>query len=95
MLSQFDTKHWRAKSEGWEELVEVERQRVELLAAWVCPERPESVPEMVPPVLPGSAVMPLEGIVQQICYSASDECFWREYHIDHIIELGKSKQEQT
>lgn len=80
-----------AQSKGREELVEVKRQGVELLTAWVCLERPESVPEMVPPVLPGGAVMSVQGVVQEISYSASDKCFGREYHVDHIIELDMSK----
>lgn len=62
-------------SEGWEELVEVEWEGVELLAAWIRLERPEPVPEMVPPVLPHGAITPVQGVVQKICYSASNECF--------------------
>jgi hypothetical protein len=31
--------------------------------------------------------VPVQGVVQKICYSAADECFRREYHVDHIIEL--------
>ena len=61
--------------EGWEELVQVEWEGVELLAAWVCLERPEPVPEMVSPVLPHCAVTPVQSVVQKICYSASDKCF--------------------
>ena len=64
-----------SRLEGWEELVQVEWEGVELLAAWVCLERPEPVPEMVSPVLPHCAVTPVQGIVQKICYSSSDKCF--------------------
>ena len=78
-------------SEGGEELVEVEGQGVELLASRVCLERPEPVPEMVAPVLPGGAVVPVQGAVQEKGGGASDERFRREDHVDHVIELAVSK----
>jgi hypothetical protein len=74
-------------SEGREEFVEVEWEGVELLAARVCLEGPEPVPEMVPPVLPHGAISPLQRIVQEIRHSPADERLRGEYHVDHIVEL--------
>jgi len=79
-----------AGSEGWEELVEVEWEGVELLAARVSLEGPEPVPEMVPPVLPHGAVSPVQGVVQKIRHSPGNKRLGGEYHVDHIIELDMS-----
>lgn len=53
-----------AGSDGREKLVEVEGQRVELLAAAVRLEAPELVPPVVAPVPPHAAVTHLDRVVQ-------------------------------
>jgi hypothetical protein len=63
------------ESERREELVEVEWEGVELLAAWVCLEGPESVPEMVSTIFPGGAIAPGQGVVQEQRHGAPNECF--------------------
>lgn len=82
-------------SEGREELVEVEWEGVELLAARVCLEGPEPVPEMVPPVLPHGAISPLQRIVQEIRHSPADERLRGEYHVDHIVEPSCTRVYRT
>jgi hypothetical protein len=64
-----------SESERREELVEVEWEGVELLTAWVSLEGPESVPEMVSTIFPGGAIAPGQGVVQEQCHGAPNECF--------------------
>ena len=74
-------------SDGREELVEVEGQRVELLAAAVRLEAPELVPPVVAPVPPHAAVPHLDRVVQQEGHQHRHERLRREGHVDHVVEL--------
>ena len=56
-----------------EEFVQIERQRVELLAPRVFLEAPELFPPMVASVLPHRAFLYLEGVVQDVGYQPGDK----------------------
>lgn len=78
-----------ARSDRREELVEVEGQRVELLAPGVLLEAPELVPPVVPSVLPHRALVQVHRVVQEVGYEARHERLVREGHVDHVVELPK------
>jgi hypothetical protein len=92
LLPELIQRRRHLRSDRREELVQIERQRVELLAPRVFLEAPELLPPVVAPVLPHRALLYLEGVVQDIGYQPSDERLRREWHVDHVIELSKSKK---
>lgn len=61
------------RSDRREEFVQIERQRVELLAPRVFLEAPELFPPVVASVLPHRAFLYLKGVVQDVGYQPSDE----------------------
>lgn len=77
-------------SHGREELVEVEGQRVELLAPAVRLEAPELVPPMVAPVPPHRAIGPVDGVVKEESHQCCHERLRREWHVDHVVKLSKN-----
>ena len=78
------------RSDRGEELVQIERQRVELCAPRVFLVAPELVPPVVAPVLP--RVFHLYRVVQDVGHEASDEGLRWERHINHVVELSDSEE---
>lgn len=80
------------RSHRGEELIQIEGQRVELLAPRIGLERPEPVPPVHPPVFLGSVVLlVVKRGVQEVCQQSSYEGLGGERDIDHVVELQKKK----
>lgn len=73
----------------WEELVEIERQRVELFTPRIGLVRPELVPPMHASILPCRVVLGGEAQVQNQSQQSTHKCLRREGHVDHVVELHK------